>query len=668
MTTASPEKVAPVSAEPVTETVTSTSGATGGPSSPVPLPVTPSSAGPVEEHLPGGEGGPLDRLRPLVVTTGFSGIPETLADLLLCSDDDIRRLVPSDSPTGALMRVLKGAFAADWFRAKSCLVFGKWPAHGAPNFGHDAALELMTGFTRLRGNVHTEVKALALKRVKTELVERGKNLAGNTKLRDRMAGQTEVQGDAQVEFKGQVGADTVTSDVDVSTGGLNSEVAIRAYNDEFRKFMGLKLDPGTVFDLNVYAKDFIFGWTENSTETVITPNQENAERPSAPQVDDRDREQDIWALVHVARYMPVDSDWATFVSDSLAGLEGDKLADQRERLVTARRRAKGFEWRLLSLMADLCTELDLGIGTSEKSWGKEAEHFEEGALRMRAANKLYEDKLLQVKDMRTQIELLREELKTATPPADGAARLASLVSRLSGELSMAQLYANEVYGSGGATVHAVLGMQIPKKLTEKRKKKVTADLPKREWYQSFIDNLGDVLKDFEHYGKAGDHGEPDHWYAAFKMGKYANRMVDCLGHLSDGAADDIISTTDAASFAANPHVLALTELSTQHLLEKDGVDGKGGKGGADPITLKKHPYFGEMNQTKLDALRAHAIALGSTVRGMAAKKGPATAVPARGKGGMEITPKQLTLAQDAVKHALSATRELAKESAGPKPK
>ena len=35
------------------------------------------------------------------------------------------------------MTILKGAFEADWFRAKSCLVFGKWPARAAPTFGHE---------------------------------------------------------------------------------------------------------------------------------------------------------------------------------------------------------------------------------------------------------------------------------------------------------------------------------------------------------------------------------------------------------------------------------------------------------------------------------------------------------------------------------------------------
>jgi hypothetical protein len=665
MTTASPEKVAPVSQQAVVETTAPTTTPSGGPMAPVPLApgVGTLTVGPAQQDGGRRADAPLGRLRrlgppggapfPDVEHPGFAGVPGTLADLLECNDTDIVRLAALTAPKGGLTTILKGAFEADWFRAKACLVFGKWPGGGEPKFGHQSALDLMTGFTRLRGNVHTEVKTLALARVKTELIERGKVLEGNTKLRDRMASQTGLEGNDQVEFKGSVGADSVTSDVDVSTGGQNSELAIRAYNDEFRTFLGLQLDPGTVFDLNVYAKDFIFGWNDNAEKTVVDPKRENKEKPSPEKANERDREQDIWALVHVARYMPDDGDWDAFVAGSLRALNGPQKADQQERLSTARRRAKGFEWRLLSMMAELCTKLDLGIGTSDDVWGKESEHYEEGALKMRAANKLYEDKLLQVKDLRSQIEVLRKDITDGAAPGDAPKRLEALIAKLSGELSMAQLYANEVYGSGGATVHAVIGMQIPKKLTKERGHAVTADLPKQEWYQSFTDNLGDVLKDFEHYGK------DDFWYAAFKMGKYAHRMVDCVGHLSDGSPDDVITPGDAKALADNPHVVALRELAKFHLEEKDG------DGGRDPMTLKDHKYFGKMTSGSVASLRDHAIGLGMFVRSMAARKGPASAVPTRPTRGADITPKQLALASAAVRDSLATTRQLAKAAEGP---
>ncbi|GAA4689930.1 hypothetical protein [Nocardioides conyzicola] len=654
MSSAAPEKLATPAEQAVVEPATPSSAPSDAPRAPVPLPVVgrePAAAkGP---SLP--EGAP-----PLLSEQQAQVHPKTMDDLLALNDWNIRFLCAGTAPHGMLMDVLKTAFEADWFRAKACLVFDKWPeGRTRTNFTHESALQLMTALTVLRGNVHNAVKPLAQERVKTSIAERAAKLKGNASLAGGLTAQAGVEGAKQVEFKGSVGADTVTSDVDVSTGGINSELAVRAYNEEFRRFVKVPLDPGTVFDLNVYAKDFIFGFNDNADKTVIDPKTENAEKPSAPKAADRDREQDIWALVHVSRYLPDDADWDRYVADSLAGLDELKRPEQEERLSTARRRSKGFEFRLLAMMEHLTKSLDLGLGKSAATWGaEESAHYEEGAVRMRAANKLYEDKLLQVKELRLQIETVRAKVKESALPAD-AAQLDALITKLDGELSMAQLYANEVYGSGGGTVHAVIGMQLPKKLTTERGKKVTADLPKQQWYQSFTDNLGDVLKDFEHYGKAGAHGDPDYWYAAFKMGKYANRMIDCLDHLADGKDDDIISTEDAGTFAANPQVALLKELSEHHLVEKDG------DGGRDPMTLRTHPYFRTMDQAKVAGLRTAALTLGSTVRGMAARKGPLVGAPVRPKRGADITTEQVKQMSLAVKHAMEEARKVKVEAAGP---
>lgn len=667
MTSLAPEKVGPVSEQAVVEHTTDTPASTSGPREPVPLSVASTATGPVEEHPPRSGGSALDRLRPL--DAGFPGVPANVAELLRCNNADIDRLAAQTATDGDLMTILKGAFEADWFRAKACLVFDKWPGRGTANFDHAAALRLMTGLTELRGNVHTAVKPLAQARVKTELSDRAAALPGNTKLRGRLSAQQDVPGEQQVGFIGSVGADSVTSDVDVSTDGINSEAGVRAYNAAFRELLGVKKDPGTVFDLNVYAKDFIFGFNEASGgagKLVIDPKRENSEEPSAPKAAERDREQDVWALVHISRYMPSDKDWEAFVASSLDGLgelDEAKAADQAERLSTARRRSKGFEYRLLSMMEHLTKTLDLGLGKSATTWKEEeAAHYEEGAVRMRAANRLYEDKLLQVKELRLEIEAARAKLAASILPAD-ATQLEALITRLDGELSMAQLYANEVYGSGGATVHAVIGMQMPKNLKKKRSlDAVTAVLPKPQLFQSFNDNLGDVLKDFEHYGKANGHGDPDYWYAAFKMGKYAHRMVDCLGRLADGKDDDIISMTDAAAFADDPHVVALKELADNHLTEKDSERGK------DPANLKTHPYFSTMDQAKVIGLRAHAIALGTAVRKKAAIKSPAVAAPVRPIRGADITNEQLAKMAASVKTAMAQARKVKVESAGPTPR
>ncbi|KQW53453.1 hypothetical protein ASC77_03995 [Nocardioides sp. Root1257] len=537
--------------------------------------------------------------------------PKTLDELLKCNNVNIRFLAQQTSPKGPLRDILVGAFEADWFRAKSCLVFDKWPGDVVPRFTHEFSLMLMTALTSYRGEVHKAVMPLAQKAVRKQLDERARQLEGNAALASSLTQQRMIPGVKQIDFKGSVGADTVTSDVDVSTGGANSELGVRAYNEAFREFMDLTFDPGTVFDLNVYAMDFIHGKTDAADQKSFTVKSENPEKPEAEDAAARDREQDIWALVHVARYMPDDGDWDDYVVQTISGISDAKQqAEQKARLDAARKRAKGFEERLVGMMVHLEEDLMLTEKQLEgSSWDDEDNKaYLQGALRMRAANKLYEDKLLQVKELRTQIAEMRTSITQGKQGADPE-RLKLLVSRLSGELSMAQLYANEVYGTGGATVHAVMGMQVKKKLSAERGHDVEAIIPVQEWYQAFTDNLGDVLKDFEHYGKGHGGHEADHWYAAFKMGKYADRMVDALPHLAEGG---MITQTDAATLAKDADVEALRTLSTHHVKEKSGASKD------DPAKLKQHTYFGKMTADSLKDLRTAALNVGARVRQMVA--------------------------------------------------
>lgn len=677
---------------------------------PAPAPVE----DPVIELLPG-EVGPEDPDEVVALAPGEAGpeapaaVPRTMMGLLRLTDPEVAELVKRTDPADGVVDVLRGAFECDWFKAKSCLVFDKWPA-GRPTFSHASSLKLMTALTVLRGKVHARATERTKETIDAHIRARADQLGASSPLRAALNAEADlaplpapapkppapgpadlpgavnqppapapapaVTPNRHVDYKGSVGADTVTSDVDVSTGGLNSEIAVRAYNEAFREIMDTTFDPGTVFDLNVYAMDFIHGRTDSADLRSFTVKTENPEQVGAEAAASRDREQDIWALVHVARYLPLDADWDAFVADTVRGItDPTKVADQTDRLRVARRRAKAFEDRLLSMMEHLEAELELDEDQLEdSSWDDHANlHHLQGALRMRAANKIYEDKLLQVKELRASIAAVR-----TSHPVD-VARLQGLIARLDGELSMAQLYANEVYGTGGGTVHAVMGMQVKKKLATERGHAVDAVIPKQQWYQTFTDNLGDVLKDYEHYGRAhrtigesdeaeGEEGhdahgpehEPDYWYAAFKMGKYADRMVDAIPHLSDGGPDDLISVLDKIDLQTDANVVLLTELARQHVAEKNGPSKD------DPMKLKDHPYFKAMDAAALAKLRRAALDLGALVRKMVATTqkptdlpdaAPAPAAAAPGKlatSAEQRAPLELMLAGKKVRIALEA--------------
>ena len=209
----------------------------------------------------------------------------------------------------------------------------------------------MTALTVLRGEVHKAVDAAGAEGASSgELAERAAPAQGQHQARRQPdAGQTGSRRRRnQVEFKGSVGADTVTSDVDVSTGGRQHRARRpRLQRGVPRRSSDVQLDPGTVFDLNVYANGLHLRLDrQRRQDGRSTRSAENAEKPSAAKAAERDREQDIWALVHVARYMPDDADWDDYVRQTPSrGLRpASEQADQRERLHdTARRRAKGFE-------------------------------------------------------------------------------------------------------------------------------------------------------------------------------------------------------------------------------------------------------------------------------------------------------------------------------------
>jgi Domain of unknown function (DUF4157) len=552
---------------------------------------------PEPEHAPN-TGGPI-ALGPLI----------SMAELAQCENAEIRALCGNTTFNGPLMGVLLGAFEANWFKAKDCLVFSKWPAGVHRRFSHTAALALMQALTNLRGNVHTEIKRRAHIWVHSDLTKRANQIKAFPDLILQIRKENRnLQGDDQVKYLGSVGADSVTSDVDVSTGGENSEIAVASYNAAFREAFGVRFDPGTVFDLNVYAKDFIHG-----SLAIVHPDRVDlGVAPENPYVElgeaatkEQEREQEIWSLVHIARYMS-DQDWDGFVLYCLAGLPDARRETEAELFDTARSRSKGFHERLTSTMEHLGKqdeEQDAHAPPRASSWADGDEHhFAEDALRMRAANRLYEEKLLQVKILRARIG----KLKAIVGPTPAQVQeLETSVKNLSSEISMAQLYANEVYGSGGATVHAVYGMQTKKKLVAQYQKPVRVHMSPSQWLQAFNDNIGDVMKDYLHFATAHGVHQPDYWYAAFKMGKYVNRVLDCLDGIIDA---EWMSVEDAAEIRGSGDYRELKTLANRHVSLKDGI------GGTDPKELARDSYFGKMNAMKVGTIKAAVMTLGADVR------------------------------------------------------
>jgi len=85
-------------------------------------------------------------------------------------------------------------------------------------------------------------------------------------------------------------------------------------------------------------------------------------------------------------------------------------------------------------------------------------------------------------------------------------------------LTEALYFANEVYASEGAVLHATQGIQTGKKW-QKANVKFVVHLTPEQYMQSYHENMGDALHSLNHYEALN---KP---YAVFRAGKYIERML-----------------------------------------------------------------------------------------------------------------------------------------------
>jgi hypothetical protein len=144
------------------------------------------------------------------------------------------------------------------------------------------------------------------------------------------------------------------------------------------------------------------------------------------------------------------------------------------------------------------------------------------------------------------------DLEKAAAELDG--QLAGMMADLARHSALAMFYANEAYQSGGPFQHVVWAGQAvetdtraeyieaggndwppppakpneaQQKLVDAKRKERREKLTREESLQSFNEQLGDFLKDLEHYGDA------DPGVAIIQSSKYLDRLVDALRLMHD---------------------------------------------------------------------------------------------------------------------------------------
>lgn len=375
-----------------------------------------------------------------------------------------------------------------------------------------------------------------------------------------------------------VGSTDLTSDYDITVGIPGGDVSgaelelIQKFNDYVRTTYGKQ--SGTIFDTNLYAKDFL-------------PLNDKDSRLSLPEVGKAMYNmmiegQDIGALIKLRRYM-TNSEWIDFSNavinqsgaagaitrnrfESADGqylLNVKYLLDEFQRRANAEKAAKANPAVFLDAQNKVNAAMAKCVLTpAEQSYVAASAHKEMAQAQLLLRYNLlqwehdYPDLTLWVsndlyiKDMR-QIRAYQQKLGPNGNPAAGDVRVADLISS-------AIFFASEAYLSEGALRHVVDGVQVAKadpslkgEALTKAINAVLMQLTIDQLLQSINEQFGDFLKDYAHYG--------DTPTFLFRGAKYVQRLFEAVSFLAakkTGGSAAEVSALSALDMASIDHLFA----------------------------------------------------------------------------------------------------------------
>ncbi|MDG0977008.1 DUF4157 domain-containing protein [Ilumatobacter sp.] len=510
-----------------------------------------------------------------------------------------------------LLDILRGPFEANWFKAKACLAMDQWPlASEHPKPSHEVGIQLMQALVDMRGRVWDAFVQEVQPQIMGEVMR--VQLLNREKFANLQNPKNNAKGDglsANFGLKESVGSESVTSDIDLSARGENTEIGLAMINREFPKHFGVTVEPGALLDINVYSSDWMFGGTQvkgtKEGEYRIKPTEEGVEEGG--QLSDegqkkKDDQNEIWSMVKIRRNMN-SLDWEDYKQILLNGLDSaSQDKEMRKKFAVADSEYKAFRNDVAVNVAAMEKALDHEASQQQSVFAEKGkDHFAHDANEMKVSNRRYEQIVLNVKEMRLRIKMLQavDDLP--------AVEIEPLLLKMHNEIARGLTYANEVYATQGAVLHTVYGNQGKvKKLSELQNeqdgvKKASAealaggaimsveyDLTKEMYLQSLNENVGDTLHSLKHNA-----GDPQ--YAVYRAGKYISRLCD--------AAKELIGTDAAESISGYGD---LDKIGKDSVIEKKGAAGK------DPKAVQKdESEFSSFTANDLPIVKNKAIVLGA---------------------------------------------------------
>ncbi len=468
------------------------------------------------------------------LNAGTLGVPE-LAALTV---DQVAQVNPlSDTPK----KILKGSLDQSWHTAKHELL------KETDNAGNNAARRmLMAKLWEYRQWHHNMI----LQRTQAE---------------------PDIGKEGLSDWKA-AGSTTLTSDIDVNLKGTKTELAVGRFNQKFKED-GFTKEAGVVYDVNVYALDFMHkdtfkGLAEKDGKIEKhdfggppkpgqgpAPEGAAAKAPTRVSAKEGAREgaegggvtannpmladrmvqadadlQRVWSLVKLRLYM-TPGQWAEYLVNAKVPAPTASAVDARYTSYI-----RELEAKMLGDTPELKAAEDLektGFQQLAATADKKAAAAPGGKgdgedVKMAASNRLYEEKLGQIAQLRDrigkQIAKRKELFKTSPEDAEGmGAAIEGNLAILRDLISEAAMYSNEAYVTDGAVNHVVVGLQ----------EKIGISQTGAESKDAFNENVADVLKEVaRHSHTVGE--------AAYKAGKYMWRMADAAKNIGSKDPDILI--------------------------------------------------------------------------------------------------------------------------------
>ena len=484
------------------------------------------------------------------------------------------------------MEILKNNFGSNWFHAKDVLLMDKWDN---VNPGHANGMALMNKLIQLR----TETWKGFVDATLPQIVA-----AVNAKKEE--PGFEAIENPAEVEENLKLGipagSDALTADIDIPLKGKNTEVGLRMLNVAFFNTFGV--ESGTLFDINLYASDWMFGGNQVSGEEgIVTYTPREEEKLSPEGMVEKDDQNEIWSMVKIRRNMTDDVEWAEYKSTILS-----QITDDKERQETAKKCAV-VEKEFAKFDASVKERIDLMYGATFD----EMDHYSQDAATTTASNSIYEEQVMKVKEMRIEIKRLKG-LKAAPEV------LEPMVLAMHDTVARGLTYANEVYATQGAVLHTVYGKQGAVKKAADIKSgaekintemagvgeqsevtDVKYNLRKEMYLQSANENVGDTLHALKHYKDNGPYG-------VYRAGKYLDRLVE---------ATVFLLGEDVAKKLPNYKILA--EIAKNAVKDKKGKDPKINAGNDPKQVTVSGSYFKGKTGKDLAKIKSWTLAFGSAM-------------------------------------------------------